>query len=70
MRRLNVIDLVALILVIVGGLNWAIVGIFHIDVISDVFGDMTILTRIIQILVGIAALHLFVVLEKLARQKQ
>ena len=43
------------ILVIVGALNWGLVGLFDFDLVSNFFGEMTTLTRIIYILIGISA---------------
>ena len=53
MRALNVL---ALVLLIVGGLNWGLVGLFDFNLVSAIFGDMTLLSRIIYVLVGISAL--------------
>lgn len=53
----NPVDLIALILVIVGGLNWGLVGLFGFDLVAAIFGDMSTLSRIIYILVGLAALY-------------
>lgn len=49
---------IAVILVIIGGLNWGLVGFFKFDLISAVFGDMSALTRIIFALVGLSALYM------------
>ena len=54
----NVLDWIALVLVIVGGLNWGLVGIFKWDLVGAIFGSMSILSRIIYALVGIAALYM------------
>jgi uncharacterized membrane protein YuzA (DUF378 family) len=54
----NPVDLIALILVIVGGLNWGLVGLFGFDLVAAIFGDMSTLTRIVYILVGLAALYM------------
>lgn len=48
----------ALWLVIIGGLNWGLVGAFNFNLVSAVFGDMSILSRIVYILVGLAAVAL------------
>lgn len=51
------IDRIALFLLIVGGVNWLLVGIFRFDLVAWLFGgSATILSRIIYILVGISAL--------------
>ncbi len=53
MRTINV---VTLILLIVGGLNWGLVGLFGFDLVAALFGDMSPLSRIVYVLVGISAL--------------
>lgn len=52
MRALKIISY---ILVIIGALNWGLVGLFNIDLVALIFGEMTILARIVYILVGISA---------------
>jgi uncharacterized membrane protein YuzA (DUF378 family) len=54
----NPVDLIALILVIVGGLNWGLVGLFDFNLVDSIFGVGSTLSRIIYILVGIAALYM------------
>lgn len=51
-----VIDKIALILVIIGALNWGGVGLFHFNTVAFFCGPLTILARIIYVLVGIAGL--------------
>ena len=48
--------LIATILVLVGGLNWLLVGLFNFNLVSALFGDMTLLSRIVYVLVGVSAL--------------
>ncbi|MFP4106200.1 MAG: DUF378 domain-containing protein [Phycisphaerae bacterium] len=57
MSKLRVVDLIALILVIVGGLNWGLVGLFDFNLVAAIFGPMTLLSRIVYVLVGIAAIY-------------
>jgi len=45
-----------LALTIVGALNWLLVGVFHWNLVSAIFGDMTLLSRLIYIVVGICGL--------------
>ena len=52
----TVIDWIALVLVIIGGLNWGLVGFFDWDLVATLFGAMTGFSRTIYALVGIAAL--------------
>jgi uncharacterized protein len=54
----NPVDWIALILVIIGGLNWGLVGLFNYNLVDAIFGPMSILSRIIYILVALAALYM------------
>lgn len=54
----NPVDLIALILVIVGGLNWGLVGLLDFNLVDAIFGAGSTLSRIIYILVGLAALYM------------
>ena len=53
MRILNVITL---ILLIVGGLNWGLVGLSDFDLVAALFGEMSALSRAVYVLVGLSAL--------------
>jgi hypothetical protein len=57
MSKLKGIDLVALILIIVGGLNWGLVGLFGFDLVAAIFGPMSILARVVYVLVGLSAVY-------------
>jgi len=65
MRKLNGLDWVALVLVIVGGLNWGLVGLFRFDLVAKIFGEMSVLSRIVYGLVGLAAVYLAAICPKL-----
>jgi uncharacterized protein len=54
----NPVDLLALILVIVGGLNWGLVGLFNYNLVDAIFGVGSTISRIIYIIVGLAALYM------------
>lgn len=58
---------VALILVIIGGLNWALVGLFNFDLVAAIFGDMSVVSRVVYILVGLAAIYTAVELPKMVK---
>ena len=55
--KLHTIDFVSLLLVIIGALNWGLVGLFGFNVVTAMFGEMTALARIVYILVGLAAVY-------------
>jgi uncharacterized membrane protein YuzA (DUF378 family) len=54
---MKTVDLVVWILLAIGGLNWGLVGIFNFDLVAAILGEMTILSRIVYTLVGLAALY-------------
>ena len=60
MLKLNVLGWIALVLVVVGGLNWALVGIFSFDLVAAIFGEMSALARIVYSVVGISAVYLLI----------
>ena len=53
---MKIIDIIALVLIIIGALNWGLVGLFNFNLVEAIFGVMTWITRIIYILVGISGL--------------
>jgi uncharacterized protein len=69
MPRLKTLDIVALALVIVGGLNWGLVGFFQFDLVAWLFGGSeTAIARVVYALVGLAAVYLLAMTGKLARK--
>lgn len=55
---MKALKIIALILVIIGGLNWGLVGLFDFDLVAAIFGAMSVISRIIYILVGLSAIYL------------
>lgn len=68
MNKLNAFDWIALVLVIVGGLNWGLVGAFGFDLVATIFGVMSLLSKIVYVLVGISAIYIALISMKLAKQ--
>jgi len=68
MNKLSVLDWVALVLVIVGGLNWGLVGAMNFDLVATLFGDMSSLSRIVYVLVGLSAVYLITQLSTFAKK--
>lgn len=54
---MKTIDVIAVILLIVGGLNWGLVGLFSFDLVAAIFGQLSVISRVIYILVAISALY-------------
>ncbi len=67
MNKLNAIDWIAIILLAVGGLNWGLVGIFNFDLVATIFGDMSVLSRIVYAVVGISAIYVLAISPKLGK---
>jgi len=53
---LKIVDWIALILVIIGGLNWGLYGLLNMDLVNMLLGSIPVLAQIVYILVGLAAL--------------
>ena len=53
---MRIVNVVTLVLLIVGGLNWGLVGLFGFDLVAALFGEMSTLSRIVYTLVGLSAL--------------
>jgi uncharacterized membrane protein YuzA (DUF378 family) len=55
---MKALNLITLLLIIIGGLNWLLVGLFQFDLVAAIFGGETaLLSRIVYVLVGISALY-------------
>ena len=66
--KMNTIDYVAWVLIIIGGLNWGLVGAFQYNLVDKIFGVNSTLSRIIYVLVGLAAVYSIVaVVSKLGK---
>ncbi len=53
---MKIIDTIALVLIIIGAINWGLIGIFNFNLVETVFGGLSVISRIIYILVGISGL--------------
>jgi uncharacterized membrane protein YuzA (DUF378 family) len=54
---MKAIDVVIAALLVIGGLNWGLVGFFNFDLVASIFGNGAILSRAVYSLVGIAAIY-------------
>lgn len=64
--KFNAIDWLALVLIIVGGVNWGLVGFFGFNLVDAIFGEMSVLSRIVYGLVGLSAVYMAFAASKLA----
>ena len=53
---MHILKIITFVLVLIGAINWGLVGAFGIDLVALIFGDMTLLARIVYILVGVSAM--------------
>lgn len=65
--RTTTIGAISLILLIIGGLNWGLVGLADFDLVAAIFGEGSMLSRIVYIIVGIAAIVAAVLFARLVR---
>ena len=56
--KFSIIEWIAMVLVIVGGLNWGLVGLFNFDLVATIFGAMSAISRVVYVLVGISAVYM------------
>lgn len=65
---MKIIDIIAAVLLVVGGLNWGLVAIADLDLVAALFGSGTLLARIVYGLVGLSALYQMVTLRMIQRR--
>ncbi len=68
MNKLSTFDWIMLFLLIVGGINWGLIGFFKLDLVAAMFGNLTAISRIIYSLVGLAAVYMAVISATLAKK--
>lgn len=56
-RRMGAVDWIAMTLLIIGGLNWGLIGLFGVDLVATLFGEGSGLSRVVYALVGLSALY-------------
>ena len=56
-RTMSAIDWIAMTLLIIGGVNWGLIGLFEFDLVATLFGDMSPISRVVYVLVGLSALY-------------
>lgn len=61
------LDWIAMALMIIGGINWGLIGLLDFDLVAFLFGEQSLVSRIIYLAVGIAALYSLYLGSKMAR---
>jgi len=54
---MKTVDFICLLLVIIGAVNWGLIGFFDFDLVRAIFGEMTFVSRVIYAIVGVAGLY-------------
>ena len=54
---MKLLDIIAVVLIVIGALNWGLVGCFGLDLVGWIFGSMTALARVLYALMGLAAIY-------------
>ena len=67
-RKLNAVEMTAVLLVLIGGLNWLLVGLFDYNLVTAIFGEGELLSRVVFVLVGVSALYVATFGPKLLRR--
>lgn len=68
MGKMGALDWITFVLVMIGGLNWGLVGFFQFDLVEAVFGDMTSMSRIIYGLVGLSTVYMLLMSGKMMKK--
>lgn len=68
-KPMGAIDWIAMLLLIVGGVNWGLVGLFNFDLVATLFGEMSALSRIVYVVVGLGALYAIYTSSKMSRAR-
>lgn len=68
MKSISALDWTALVLSIIGGVNWGMVGLFKFDLVASMFGEFSLLSRVIYLAVGLSAVYLIFASAGFARR--
>ena len=64
--RMTTLDWIAVTLLIVGGINWGLIGLFSFNLVAAIFGEMSALSRIVYVLVGLSAVYSIFTSQKMS----
>ena len=66
-RPTSVLGIIALTLLVIGGLNWGLVGLMNLDLVAALLGPNSVPARVVYALVGLAALYALTLYPRLTR---
>ena len=64
---MKVLKTIAIILLIIGGLNWGLVGLFNFDLVATIFKAIPVISRVIYVLVGLSAVYVIVAYKSICK---
>lgn len=64
MYKLSLVDKISFLLMLIGAINWGLIGLFNFNLVNSIFGFVPIVERLIYILVGLAALNSILFIKK------
>ena len=65
---MKTLDILAAVLLVIGGLNWGLVGFFGFDLVAGLLGEATVLSRVVYGLVGLSAIYQAMSLKSIQRR--
>lgn len=69
MKNLSTLDWIALLLLVIGGINWGLVGLFQFDLVTTIFGrSASMVARAVYSLVGLSGIYILVISGKLTKK--
>ena len=68
MQKLSVFDLISLILLIIGGLNWGLVGLANFDLVKLITFNVGWLASVVYVVVGLSAVYVAIIASKLEKK--
>ena len=66
---MGLLNLIAGVLLVIGGLNWGFVGLLDFDLVATIFGDMSAISRLVYVMVGLSAVLMLFSLPKLTKSE-
>lgn len=68
MYKFKVIDKVSFVLIIIGAINWGLIGLFNFNIVGSIFGTPAdFIGRLIYILIGIAGIDMLLLIMKMKK---
>ncbi|HSX02493.1 MAG TPA: DUF378 domain-containing protein [Candidatus Saccharimonadia bacterium] len=68
--KMNALDKLAYVLVVIGGFNWGLVGWLNVNLVDSIFGVGSVLARVIYAIVGLASLYMIYAMVKMMSTKK